>query len=171
MERGKWYLVFVYIDEATDRIAASSKFEKFLLTHPSELESGDEIEALIAEKTDLGYKVIINNSYLGVLYKNEIFQDIKVGQRLPAYIKKIRDDDKIDVSLNQQGFKKVDNITDTILTILKRNGGFIPVNDKTAPDKIYSMFGVSKKTFKKAIGVLYKEKQISINKDGIKLSE
>ncbi len=171
MVRGKRYLVFIYIDEATDRIVASSKLDKFLSPPPSKLRSGDEIEALIAEKTDLGYKVIINNSYPGMLYKNELFREIKVGQRIPAYIKKIREDEKIDVSLHPPGFKKVNDITDVILTVLKSNGGFMPVNDKTAPDEIYSLFGVSKKTFKKALGVLYKEKRIFITNEGIKSTE
>ncbi len=169
MVKGRSYLVYIYIDEATDRIVASSKLDKFLLPPPSTLRVGEVIDILIAEKTDLGYKVIINNKYPGILYKNEIFQDVKIAQTLPAYIKKIREDNKIDVSLNQPGFQKVTNITDDILTALRDKGGFIPLNDKSNPTQIYSMFGVSKKTFKKAIGVLYREEHISITDDGIKL--
>src|SRR3989339_95113 len=158
MEVGRFYLVYLYLDEDTNRIAASAKLEQFLLDVPPEYSVGQEVDLLIYHKTDLGYKAIINTEHLGVLYKNEVFQELRPGQKIKGYINKIREDKKIDLALQKPGFEKIDSLTDVILKKIAENNGFLEVSDKTEAGKIYELFGVSKKTFKKAIGALYKKK-------------
>ncbi len=169
MEEGRWYVVRVYLDEETDRIAASARLDKFLDLRPPEYKSGEAVNIMIHSKTDMGYKVIINDAHWGMLYNNEIFKPVKVGDRMPAFIKKIREDYKIDVYLNKTGFGQIDKISQDILSIMKENGNFIPVTDKSKPEVIYSIFGISKKSFKKAIGGLYKKRLINIEDKGIRL--
>lgn len=169
MREGKSYIVFIYIDKYTRRILASSKLDKFLDREPVKFKNGQEVDLLIADKTDLGYKAIINNLHWGVLYQNEVFQNIKKGQHVRGFIKKVRDDDKIDLCLSKSGYKKIDGISNNILEILKEHNGFIAVTDKSSPEVIYSLFGISKKVYKKAIGSLYKRRIVSINSDGIAL--
>ncbi|MBC8316266.1 MAG: GntR family transcriptional regulator [Desulfobulbaceae bacterium] len=169
MEEGKAYFVFIFIDEKTNRITASSKLDKFLSLDPPEYSEGEEVDLIIYDKTDLGYKAVINNSHGGILYKNEVFQKIFIGQQLKGYIKKIREDLKIDLSLQQQGYQGVDGSSQAILKIIKEKGGRIAVTDKSPPEDIYALFGVSKKIFKKAIGALYKKRLITIDTNGIKL--
>jgi len=171
MKKGNFYLVYIYIDEKSGRIVASSKLEKFMNQHPKGFKVGEKIEALVVQKTDLGYKIIVNQNCAGMLYGQDVYQPLKTGQRLPAYIKKIREDGKIDVTSQQPGFNRVMDIMDKILLVLEERGGAIPVNDMSPPALIYSLFGVSKKTYKKAIGVLYKKKLIDIEKDGIRLKK
>ena len=170
MEKDKSYIVKVYIDKKTNRIAATTRLDRYLDNTPSNFHAGQEVELLICSKTDIGYKAIIDNTHWGVLYSNEVFQPLKSGQRTKGYIKKVRDDNKIDLSLHKTGYEKVDDITDTILTALKAKDGFLPVTDKSTPETIYKMFGVSKKTYKKAIGAIYKKKLITIENGGIKLA-
>ncbi len=169
MEEGKSYIVYVYFDEKSERIAASSKLDKFLDKQPVNFQEGQEVNLLICNQTDIGYKAIINNTHWGVLYKNEVFQTLKTGQKIKGYIKKIREDNKIDLNLYKQGYEKVDDSLNKILDILKKHDGFIAVTDKSSPEIIYKMFGISKKTYKKIIGALYKKRLISIEKAGIKL--
>jgi predicted RNA-binding protein (virulence factor B family) len=169
MKKGSSYLVYIYIDDQSGRIAASSKLEKFLNQHPTGLTVGENIEALVVQKTDLGYKVIINQTYPGMIHQQDVYQSLKTGQKLSAYIKKIRADGKIDVTSRQPGFNGVMNLMDRILAVLNEKGGSLPINDTSPPARIYELFGVSKKTYKKAIGVLYKKKLIDIDKNGIRL--
>ena len=169
MEEGKSYIVYVYFDEKSERIAASSKLDKFLDKQPVNFQEGQEVNLLICNQTDIGYKAIINNTHWGVLYKNEVFQTLKTGQKIKGYIKKIREDNKIDLNLYKQGYEKVDDSLNKIIDILKKHDGFIAVTDKSSPEIIYKMFGISKKTYKKIIGALYKKRLISIEKAGIKL--
>ncbi|MDO8282017.1 MAG: S1-like domain-containing RNA-binding protein [Thermodesulfovibrionia bacterium] len=169
MKEGESYVVRIYLDLNSNRLAASSKLDKFLNNEPGDLKPGQEVDLLICEQTDLGWKAIINNSYWGVLYDNEIFQPLNKGQKIKGFIKKIRDDKKIDLCLQKPGYEKVDDISETIITALKEQGGFIPVTDKSSPEIIYKLFGISKKTYKKAIGAIYKKKLITIENDGIKL--
>ena len=171
MEENQSYIVFVYLDEISNRIVATMKTNKHLNDIPIDLKEGQEVELLISSKTDLGYNAIVNDSFRGLIYENDVFQKLKKGQRINGFIKKIRDDQKIDLSLNKLGFDKVIDLSDRILNILKNRGGFIPVNDKSSPKVIYKMFDESKKTFKKAIGTLYKKKLITIENDGIKLTD
>jgi len=169
MEVGRQYIVRVYLDEKTNRPVASAKIDKFLNQIPIDVYEGEQVDLMICNQTDLGYKVIINNVFGGVLYQNEIFKNITRGDRIKGYIKKIREDKKIDVCLDKPGFEKVDELTDLIIQKLTQNGGFMPLTDKTSPEKISDIFGVSKKTFKKAIGALYKSRKIEILDSGIKL--
>jgi len=170
LEVGKSYLVKVFLDEK-QRVVATTKIDKFISdTADEELSEGQQVELLIADKTELGVKAIINNRYWGMLYSNELFQPVKKGQKLTGYIKQIREDSKIDLSLQQQGYKKIVlPLTDTILNKLKANNGELMLSDKSPPEAIYAAFGVSKKVFKQAIGALYKQELIDIEKTGIRL--
>lgn len=169
MEVGKWYVITVYLDYDSKRLVASAKIEKFLDNLPPEYDAGEEVDLLISGETDLGFNAIINNKHSGVLYKNEVFQPLKKGDRIKGYIKKIREDEKIDLILQKPGYQKVDDISMRIVDVLKEHKGFIAITDKSDPDTIYNLFGVSKKTFKKAIGSLYKFRVISIEDKGIRL--
>ncbi|MCK5822909.1 MAG: GntR family transcriptional regulator [Bacteroidales bacterium] len=169
MEEGQSYLVYIYLDEKSERIAASSKLDKFLDKQPVDYKEGQEVNLIISKQTNIGYKAIINNTHWGVIYKNEVFQTLTKGQKIKGYIKKIREDEKIDLSLYKKGYEKVDDSLNIILEILENHDGFISVTDKSSPETIYEMFGISKKTYKKSIGALYKKKLISIENNGIKL--
>ena len=169
MEKGKSYVVYVYLDDETKRIAASSKLNKFLDNIPVEYEPNQEVNLFIASKTDLGYNAIINGVHWGILYENEVFKPLERGQKIKAFIKKVREDEKIDLYLHKAGYDKVDALTNKILETLKDEGGFLEINDKTPSTIIYEVFGESKKTFKKALGTLYKKRLIDIEKRGIKL--
>jgi len=169
MEEGKYYIVTVYLDSDSKRLVASAKIEKFLDNVPADYQAGEEVDLLIVNSTDLGFNAIINNKHTGVLYKNEVFQPLRKGDKVKGYIKKIREDEKIDLILQKPGYQKVDDISMGIVDILKKHNGYLAITDKTDPDEIYKVFGVSKKTFKKAIGSLYKLRIISIEGDGIKL--
>jgi len=172
MEEGRSYIVYVYIDRITGRITASMKLERFFSKEKPPYQAGDEVDLLIWTPTDLGYKAIIDNKYLGVVYKNEIFKKINSGNKLRGFVKKVRDDGKIDLSLESMGYKKkIGGIAGVVLEKLKTAGGFLPYHDKTDPDVIYSIFGVSKKTFKQAVGNLYKLRLIEMDQKGIKLTE
>jgi len=168
MEKGQNCLVYIYLDDNTKRIVASSKIDKFLDNTPPEYEQGQEVELIIAYKTDLGYKAIINGEHSGMLYNNQIFTTLHTGQKLKGYISKVREDDKIDLLLEKPGYQKLDDLSQKILNILKENGGKMTVSDKTPPEEISKIFGISKKNFKKAIGVLYRERLIVIENEGIR---
>lgn len=171
MEKGESYVVFVFVDQETNRIRASSKLDQFLSLEPPDYEVGEEVELVIYEQTSLGYKALVNYSHGGMLYQNEVFKTLAIGQQLMGYIKNIREDLKIDLSLQQPGFQGVDDIAEDILKIITDNGGKISLTDKSPPEEIYAMFGVSKKSFKKAIGGLYKKRRIVIDPSGIKLGK
>lgn len=170
LEVGKSYVVYVYLDIETNRIVASAKPEKFLDRSPANFEEGEEVDLLILSKTDLGYKAMINKTHTGVLYKNEVFESLEKGQQLKGYIRKIRPDGKVDLILHKPGYEKVDDISKQILDKLKEKSGFIALNDKSSAESIYEMFRVSKKTYKKAIGALYRERVITIEDTGIRLN-
>lgn len=167
MAVGRSYLVYVYIDEETQRIVASAKIDKFLPEVTQALNERDEVELLPYEYTDLGIKALINKCKIGVIYKNELFRNVNLGEFTIGYIKKIRDDSKIDLTLEKIGFNRIDNVKQAILSSLHAQKGFLPYNDKTDAEVIYSNLQMSKKDFKKAIGGLYKDKKISIKEDGI----
>ena len=169
MEEGRNYLIFVYVDDETQRIVGSSKLDKFVDNLPVDYEAGEEVDLIVAGKTDLGYKAIIDNSHWGLIFKNEVFQPLKTGDRLKGYIKNVRPDEKIDLVLQKPGYEKIDSIAQGVLDKLKEAGNFLPVNDKTDPNEISKLFGISKKNFKKAIGSLYKQRLISIETEGIRL--
>ncbi len=166
---GKQYIVFVYQDSMSERIAASVKVERYFSSELHTYQAGDEVNIIIWTRTELGFKVIIDNKYPGVIYSNEIFKQIQIGQKLKAYIAKVREDGKIDVSLEKPGYEKVDDLSQLIINKLNKNNGFMPVGDKTEAEEIYHLFGMSKKSFKKSIGTLYKQKRILIEENGIRL--
>jgi hypothetical protein len=171
MIKGNSYVVHVHLDEDSYRIVASAKIEKFLSKDMPEYNPGDEVEVLIWQKTDLGFKVIVDNKFSGMIFKNEIFTDVRTGMKMHAYIKQVRPDGKIDLELQKGGVKKVEDFADTLLEYIRSNGGSTPLNDKTDADVIYSTFGVSKKTFKKAVGDLYKKRLIVLEgEQGIRLA-
>ena len=169
MELGKYYLVRVFLDTRTERIAASSKLDKFIDIWPAQYNEGDKVDITIASKTDLGFKAIINDQHWGLLYDNEIFQPLRSGKKLTAYIKKVREDGRIDLILTRSGKGKVIDFKDTLLAHLADNNGFSPLHDKSSPELIKQTLGVSKKTFKSTVGNLLKTGQISIEKNGIRL--
>lgn len=169
MEVGRSYLVRIYVDKVTGRIVASSKINRFLNIEEVNFAVGDEVNLLISNRTDLGYNAIINGTHLGILYSNELFKPIKTGDKVTGFVKKIREDGKIDLSLEKQGYEKVDPVLGEIIEKLKQNGGFLAVSDKSDPELIVKLFGISKKTYKKAVGALYKNKQITIEDNGIRL--
>ena len=168
MEVGRSYLVKVFLDDK-NRTAATTKIDRFIAEESIDFEVGQKASLIIADKTELGFKAIVNNTHWGLLYQNELFQPLRKGQKLDGYIKKIRDDHKIDLSLHHPGYGKVVSLTDNILIKLKENDGVLMLSDKSPPEAIYAAFGVSKKVFKQAIGALYKKKLITIDKNGIKL--
>ena len=168
MEVGKSYLVKVFLDDK-NRIAATTKIDRFITDESAGFEVGQKVSLIIADKTELGVKAIVNNTHWGMLYQNELFQPVRKGQKLDGYIKQIREDHRIDLSLHQPGYGKVVSLTDTILIKLKANNGVLMLSDKSPPEAIYAVFGVSKKVFKQAIGALYKKKLITIDKNGIRL--
>lgn len=168
---GRSYLVYAYADEASDRIVASTKVEKYIDQVFPEYEPGQEVDLLIARKTDLGYSVIINNLHWGLIYDNEVFQTLKIGQKLKGYIKEVREDEKIDVSLQPAGYAKIDGLSKIILDKIKDNGGVLDISDKTAPEEIYSLFGCSKKNYKKAIGALFRQGFVELANDEIRLKQ
>ena len=167
MVKGGKYIVYVYIDEESYRIVASAKVEHFLSKERPEYEAGEEVDVLVWQRTDLGYKVIVDNKFSGMLYHNEVFQSLSPGKRLQAYIKQVREDGKIDLALQKAGFEKVDDFAETLLQYIEAQGGFTTMNDKTEASVIYNTFGVSKKTFKKAVGDLYKKRLIMLEEGGI----
>jgi hypothetical protein len=169
MEAGKKYVVYVYVDEKSGRIVGTAKIDKFLEKGSGELAEGDKVELLIANKTDLGVNAIIEGKYQGILYDNELFKPVRTGDVISGYIKKIREDEKIDLTLEKIGYDKVDPAQEQILEKLNKNNGFLPFNDKSEPEVIKKELAMSKKTFKKAVGALYKSRKISIEENGIKL--
>lgn len=170
MEEGRWYIVYLDLDTKSDRLYASNRVERFLQNDQITVKEGDEVKLVALQKTDLGYSVIINHAHKGLIFENEIFQEIRVGDRLKGYIKKVRDDQKIDVTIQPIGFQNSnDSNSELICKKLAENRGFLAITDKSSPEEIYAQFGISKKAFKKSLGALYKQRTISIEADGIKL--
>jgi predicted RNA-binding protein (virulence factor B family) len=157
--------------DKSDRTILSPKVDKLPDKGQVEFHEGQSVELLISNRTELGYNAIINNSGEGLLYKNEVFQTLRKGQHIAGFIKKVRDDGKVDLCLQKPGAEKVDDVSDKILYKLKERGGFIALDDKSPPDDIYRLFGASKKTYKKAIGALYRKRLILIESDGIRLAK
>lgn len=169
LEVGQWCVAFMYLDVETNRLVASTKVSKFLDGDASDLLENDPVDLLAYEITDLGVNVIINDRHKGLLYHNEIFRPVTVGDRIPGFIKHVRDDGHVDVSLQQIGFQKVEPGAQVILDALRANKGFLPLTDHSDPQAIYEALEMSKKTFKKAIGTLYKDRKIVLQPDGIAL--
>ena len=169
MEVGKSYVVYVYSDEETHRIAASSILNKFIERKPDHYKRGEQVELMISGKTDIGYSAVINHEDWGVIFYSDVVKPLNMGQKIRGFIKVIRDDGKIDLSLHAPGFAKVEDLSTRILKELHSNGGYLALSDKSPPEAIYDKFGISKKVYKTAIGTLYKKRIISIEKEGIHL--
>lgn len=169
MEQGKRYLVYMYMDDKTKRLVGSSKTNQFLDNKNITVEEGEEVDLIVSHITEVGINVIINEKHKGLLYKNEVYDDLRTGDRIVGYIKQIRPDGKIDVSTSKLGFDKVEPSAQYILDELKASRGFLRLNDDSHPEDIKTVLKMSKKTFKKAIGTLYKQKLIDIKEDGIYL--
>lgn len=170
MEEGHRYIIYIYIDQVSGRIAGTSKLDKHLGNIPPTYQDGEEVEALIWRRTPLGYKAIINHQHVGMIYENQIFREVRIGERLRAWVKGIREDEKIDLSLQPIGYRQmIDPAEATILKALHNHNGFMPLTDHSTPELIAFELQMSKKTFKKAIGSLYKQERIVIRPDGIEL--
>lgn len=163
------YLVFLYSDEESHRIAGSTKLNKYIERNPEGYTQGQAVTLYINEKTDIGYSAIIDHKDWGVLFYSDVVKPLKIGQKTSGFIKRIRDDGKIDLSLQAPGFAKIDTLADKILSLLQKNGGFLALSDKSPPENIYDQLSVSKKSYKTAIGTLYKKKLIRIEPEGIHL--
>lgn len=169
MSEGKYYMIYMALDEKTNRLVGSSKLNQFLDKNEVNVTVGEEVDLIVSHITEAGINVIINEQFKGLMYQNEVFEDFRTGDRIIGYIKNIRPDGKIDVSRTKLGFEKVTDHASKILQELDYNNGFLGLNDKSHPDEIKTVLGMSKKTFKQTIGVLYKEHKILIKEDGIYL--
>ena len=169
MVKGQSYVVKLLYDEKSNRIIASDCFSKILPCNIDELSEDQEVNLILWRETEIGYKVIIDRKNLGMIFKNQIFQSLKIGDSVSGFVSKIRPDGKIDVVLQKSGFKNKLSEKDKVLEILKQAGGFMPITAKTTPAEIVNIFGLSKRTYKQMIGMLYKERKIEISDDGIKV--
>ncbi|MFM2623308.1 CvfB family protein [Vibrio owensii] len=168
---GQNILVYVYTDKASGRIVGTTKFNKWLDKTPANYEVNEEVNLIIAERSQLGYKAIVNGEHWGMIFPSDVFGKLFIGKKLKGYIKQIREDGKIDLALQKVGVAKMDDLSSKIVELLEKKGGFLPLNDKSSPEAIFDVFRTSKGTFKKTIGGLYKAGKIVIEKDGIRLAE
>ena len=170
MAKGQSYIVHIHMDEDSSRIMASAKVERYLDHGIAPYRRGDEVDILVWQKTDLGFKVIVDNQWGGLLYDSQVFCDLRTGMRTRAYIRKVREDGKIDLTLTRQGQEGVSDFSDILLAYLQSNGGYCPLCDKSPAENIAQTFNVSKKVYKKAIGDLYRRRLITISDEGIRLA-
>ena len=169
MKKGGWYLVRCYLDDVTERLVASSKTNQFLDNKELTVAQFDQVDIIVSHPSDLGMNVIVNNIHTGLIYKDSIFQDLSVGDKLKGIVKKVRPGNKLDIGLGEIGYRNIEPNADKIMQELTDNKGFLPLTDKSSPDKIKDVLQMSKKTFKKAIGTLYKQKLVELKEDGIYL--
>ncbi len=167
MKEGQWYVVYCYLDERTNRLVASNKIDKFLSNDNINLKIWEEVDLLVTRQTDLGWEVVVNNKHKGLVYFNEVFKRINIGDSLPGCIKHIRPDNKLDISLQPLGTRVLEPAANKIYDVLVANGGYLALHDKSNPEEIREELQMSKKTFKKGIGTLYKARKIEIKEDGI----
>lgn len=167
---GQNVLVYVYTDKASGRIVGTTKFNKLLDKTPPTYTRNQQVDLIIAERSDLGFKAIVEGQHWGMIFKSDVFGKLFIGKKLKGYIKNIREDGKIDLSLQKVGVAKMDDLSERILELLEKKGGYLPLNDKSTPEAIFAAFRTSKGTFKKSIGGLYKQGKIVIEKEGIRLA-
>ncbi|EKK7177706.1 MULTISPECIES: S1 RNA-binding domain-containing protein [Vibrio] len=167
---GQTILVYVYTDKASGRIVGTTKFNKWLDKTPANYEVNEQVDLIIAERSQLGYKAIVNGKHWGMIFPSDVFGKLYIGKKLKGFIKHIREDGKIDLALQKVGVAKMDDLSSKILDLLEKKGGFLPLNDKSSPEAIFDAFRTSKGTYKKTIGGLYKQGKIVIEKDGIRLA-
>lgn len=171
MKKGGWYLVRCYLDEVTERLVASSKTNRFLDNKELTVSQFDQVDIIVSHPSDLGMNVIVNNKHTGLIYKDNIFQDISVGDKLKGIVKKIRPGNKLDISLGEIGYRNIEPNAEKIMQELTDNNGFLALTDKSSPENIKDILQMSKKTFKKALGTLYKQKLVDLKDDGIYLKK
>ncbi len=171
MQKGRGYIVYVTLDEESFRIMATAKVERYLGEDFPPYRPGDEVDALVWQKTELGFKVIADNRYGALLYDDQVFRSLRTGDRAKAYVRRVRDDGKLDLMLQRPGRAAVVDFSDTLLSHLRNNGGTTALCDRSPAEEIYSLFGVSKKVFKKAVGDLYKRRLITLLPEGLRLTE
>jgi predicted RNA-binding protein (virulence factor B family) len=167
---GQSYVVYLFLDPE-QQVIGSTKLHKFLDERAKDMAAGESVDLLIVNDTDLGYKAVVNGTHLGLLYKSEVFQTLQPGDKVKGFIKAVREDRKIDLSLQRQDKKSRDELTDQILEFLQAGGGTSTLTDYSPPDAIYKQYGVSKGNYKKALGQLYKQRRISVDKDKVTLLE
>lgn len=168
VEIGDWRVVGVYIDQLSGRVTCTAKLNRLVSNDEITVSVGDKVEIVVVERHELGFRVVINNTHWGMIYENQIFQDIELGDILSAYITKLTEDNRIDVSLQMVGIKQIKNASDVILALLEEKGGELSVGDKSTPEEIYSVTGLSKKMFKRGVGGLLRQEKISIESTKIK---
>ena len=167
---GQNILVYVYTDKASGRIVGTTKFNKWLDKTPANYEVNEQVDLIIAERSQLGYKAIVNGEHWGMIFPSDVFGKLFIGKKLKGYIKQVREDGKIDLALQKVGVAKMDDLSSKVIELLEKKGGFLPLNDKSSPEAIFETFRTSKGTYKKTIGGLYKAGKIVIEKDGIRLA-
>ncbi|MHA2850932.1 CvfB family protein [Vibrio harveyi] len=168
---GQNILVYVYTDKASGRIVGTTKFNKWLDKTPANYEVNEQVDLIIAERSQLGYKAIVNGEHWGMIFPSDVFGKLFIGKKLKGYIKQVREDGKIDLALQKVGVAKMDDLSSKVIELLEKKGGFLPLNDKSSPEAIFEAFRTSKGTYKKTIGGLYKAGKIVIEKDGIRLAK
>lgn len=169
LKQGRSYVVYVYVDETTNRLVASARLNRFIEHENIQLKEGDIVDLLIYSETDKGFNAIINNTYTGLIYKNEIYDSVRIGDQVKGFVKQVREDNKIDLRLQKSGYELVDDTKWKLLNLLKQNNGFLPLHDGSSPEEIKGMLQISKKAFKKAVGALYKEKLVVLTDKGVQL--
>ena len=169
MKKGGWYLVHCYLDEDTGRLVASSKTNRFLDNKELTIKQFDEVDIIVSHPSEIGMNVIVNKKHLGLIYSDDIYTDLSMGDKLKGIVKKVRRDNKLDIALGQIGYRNIEPNADLIMKELNDNSGFLPLTDKSSPDEIKAQLQMSKKSFKKAIGSLYKQRHIEIKDDGVYL--
>lgn len=169
MEKGEWHLIYLYLDETSDRLVATSKLQPHFNKDLSGLEVNQQVDLLIGAETDLGYNVVVNNQYRGLIFANEVHQDLMIGDKVAGFIKTIRHDGKLDIVLQATGREHLEAGAQKILEVLIEEGGYMEVTDKSDPDDIQFYFQLSKKAFKRSLGTLYKQRKITLEKEGIRL--
>ncbi len=170
MKAGGWYLIYCYLDEETDRLVASSKTNRFLDNKELTVDKFDTVDLIVSHPSEIGMNVIVNKKHLGLIYKDDIYKELSVGDELKGIVKKVRPDNKLDIALGQIGYRKIEPNADIVMNhLMDSEDGFLPLNDKSSPEAIKQKLQMSKKTFKKAIGTLYKKRLITIEPEGIQL--
>jgi predicted RNA-binding protein (virulence factor B family) len=169
MVSGRWYIVRLYLDEKTNRLVGSSRTNRFLDNKELTVEKFDKVHILVSHITDKGANVIVNNRHKGLIHNEDLFEELRTGDRLEAYVRKVRHDNKLDIVLHSPGFRSIEPNAQYVFEELQNAGGFLPLHDKSSPEEIRDQLGISKKSFKKAIGSLYKDQKINIREDGIEL--
>ena len=172
LEEGKYYLIYLYVDDVTHRLVGTTRIRRYLQpAEPADLIPNEKVDLVICERTDLGVKVIVNHKYQGLIFKSDLHREVKMGYNISGFVKRVREDGKVDVVLQADGYDKIDGLSQELLDLIHKNEGFLHLNDKSSPEEIQEATGWSKKVFKQAVGNLYKRRLILIGENGITLAE